>query len=102
MYSASPGERRPVPFPAPLGILALPTPTLQPCPPYVSPRHRNDLNDLCARGDAAADDDAGGPVVPAPRPWSRIRPPRMLGVFAQKAHIYTEGSVFLLMLMHRP
>lgn len=36
-------------------------------------------------------------------PRSRIRPPRMLGVLAQNAHMYTLGMTFLDgMLMHGP
>ena len=41
--------------------------------------YRNDLKDLCASGELAK------PL--AARPLSRIRPPRMLGVLAQKAQI---------------
>lgn len=63
---------------------------------------RNDRNDLCASGDDAAAAAAaaeaadetctGGPVsrLPAPafiRPVCLIRPPRMLGVLAQKAQM---------------
>ncbi len=60
--------------------------------------HLNALKDLCASGDDA-DPDGG---KPDPREVSRIRPPLMLGVFAQKAQIYTVGSVRLDILMHLP
>lgn len=36
------------------------------------------------------------------RPLSRIRPPRMLGVFAQNRQIYTDGKVRFDMLTHLP
>lgn len=69
----------------------------------ISPSQRNDRNDLCARGDDAdAAFSAGGPIIPPPPPppppslWFlpvyRILPPRMLGVLAQKAQMYTWGT----------
>ena len=58
---------------------------------------RNDLKDLWASGDGAL------PSWPSdPRPVSLIRPPRMFGVFAQKAQMYTGGMVRLEILMHLP
>lgn len=45
---------------------------------------RNDFRDLCASGDDAV---PGGPIVPETRPVSRNRPPRTLGVSAQKAQM---------------
>jgi len=41
--------------------------------------HRHDVNDLCANGE--------DPICALPRAGSRIRPPRMLGVWAQKAQM---------------
>lgn len=61
------------------------------------PGYRNDLKDLYASGDA--------PTVASPEPLleSRIRPPLMFGVFAQKAQMYTLGSIRReAMLMHSP
>lgn len=56
--------------------------------------HLNDLNDLCARGEF--------PTAPG-APLSLNRPPRMFGVLAQKAQIYTLGIIrFDGMLMHCP
>ncbi len=46
---------------------------------------RMTLNDLCANGDVTELEGTMAP--PATRPLSRIRPPRMLGVFAQKRQI---------------
>lgn len=36
------------------------------------------------------------------RPLSRIRPPRMLGVFAQNMQIYTDGTVRFEIFTHLP
>lgn len=58
---------------------------------------RNDLNDLCANGEGAWPDGTTGAG-----PVSRIRPPLMLGVFAQKAQMYTGGMSRLVMLIHLP
>lgn len=68
--------------------------------------HRNDRNDLCANGDPSEEAaETGGPISPSPprprlrpsvlllRPVNRILlPPRMFGVFAQKAQMYTCGT----------
>lgn len=48
--------------------------------------YRNALNDLFVNGDAT-----GTPPARFPRPVSRSRPPRMFGVLAQNAQMYTRG-----------
>lgn len=59
--------------------------------------HRNALNDLVAEGEAL-----GAVPVKCPRPVSRSRPPRIFGVLAQNAQMYTRGRVLRLILIHFP
>jgi hypothetical protein len=59
--------------------------------------YRNALNDLVAKGEAV-----GTVPVKCPREVSRSRPPRMFGVLAQNAQMYTRGRVLRLILIHFP
>ena len=70
-------------------MLSSSTPSIQSTPSemLIQPIHyRNALNDLLANGDAT-----GTPPARFVRPVSRSRPPRMFGVLAQNAQIYTLG-----------
>jgi hypothetical protein len=53
---------------------------------YPTYSYRNALNDLLFNGDAT-----GTPPARFPRPVSRSLPPRIFGVLAQNAQIYTLG-----------